>query len=351
MSPALAAASGPDLLSLICTVRSGSRREKLLAARRLGTLAADERQRGALLSAGALHSLAHLVSIAADGWPDVELEASRAMATLVPSVDDPALLLRYSHAVLQALRLLLEARDDPQAQGQGALAGGLGEDSYDRRRQVAANALAHLAVVLQHEFKNAALGGAPGERPPLWSPAPPSRGAGAGAGAGLGLGLAQEDTAKLLEAIVVALLTVCGRGAYRDRGSISWSPQRQPRHESQGGGGEVAEESISRGPSGSAGYASLPGLDDDATMLAAFSISQLAQYEGSRVMLVNRGVLSVLMAWLQSSCRDLKRHAACTIASLCFRPDERSSSGLLADLSDHALSARSNRVDVYTMGW
>jgi len=83
---------------------------------------------------------------------------------------------------------------------------------------------------------------------------------------------------------------------------------------------------------------------DEATVLSAFSVSHLAQYEGSRVLLVNKGVLPILVHWLASGDRDLQRYAACTVASLCCRPEQRPSDGSHGDTP-------SPQMDVYTSGW
>lgn len=86
------------------------------------------------------------------------------------------------------------------------------------------------------------------------------------------------------------------------------------------------------------------GQVDEATILSAFSVSHLAQYEGSRVLLVNKGVLPILVHWLASGNRDLQRYAACTVASLCCRPEHRYVDG------EHNYSDPPH-LDVYTSGW
>ena len=163
----------PNLLSLICTVRSGSRVDKHQAALNLAELAQNPLYLGEVLSAGGLHSLVHLYNSTSD-WPEVEYEASRAIALLIPGIQDPSLLLRYSQGILGALHMVLKAHEGTSSLPVDvSLLGGLEQardfvarrpndsalshvrssENLHQRRHVVATALAHLAVTLQVRWK------------------------------------------------------------------------------------------------------------------------------------------------------------------------------------------------------
>jgi len=160
----------PNLLSLICTVRSGSRIDKHQAALNLAELAQNPLYLGEVLSAGGLHSLVHLFNSTAE-WPEVQYEAARAIALLIPGIQDPSLLLRYAQGILGALNMVLKAHegtsfllDDANLisglerakdfvgkrfQGDSAPSPARSNEDLPKRRHIVATALAHLGVTLQ----------------------------------------------------------------------------------------------------------------------------------------------------------------------------------------------------------
>jgi hypothetical protein len=342
----------PNLISLICTCRSGTRSDKFVAAVTLAELAQSPKCRAEVLSAGALKALVNLYTSANEMlFTEVEYQAAWAIALLVPGVDNSSELFRCCHGVLNALKLLLNRAEMTEVAGEdigqlevtsvgegGSLPVGSKEDR-GKRLHVVALALTHLAVLLQNEWKASAI---PQHNPRGRSASISTWGKGS-----TSLPSDADKPLDLLVSLVLQVASAIGVLGGHHRGSVS--------ARSLGRGDEVVEESISRGNSGTGDAISIDSIaqveSGMETMLSvASSISQLAQSEGSRVQLVSRGVLPLLVTWLCSGAKELQRYAASTVASLCCRPDQRTDVPW-PDFTESTSGTGGTILDVYTSGW
>ncbi len=253
-------------------------------------------------------------------WEDVALAAAKAAACTIPGVEDASTVLRYSHAILDALKLLLTKA-------------GPGEGRCHCRHLVA-RVLAHMIVIIKHEWR-AATSDQPSTSASFlaWTTSHTT---------------ASTTIKDSLESVVEIAMMLAegekdcsgsGSGGANGQGEQLAPPQPQQQQQQQTGEGQ------------------------DATVLTAFSIAQMAHIEGSRVLLVNRGLLPTLERWLASPVKDLQRHGASIFASLCQRshpqgPHSQSTaaapgsvarrrSGGAGDEADDSLII-ANDLDVYT---
>lgn len=264
-----------------------------------------------MISCGGLPSLLGLVNLPPP-WEGVALAAAKAAAYTILGVEEAQLVLRFSHAILDALKLLLTTAGAAgssssssngggnEGGGECASGGGDGQATVDSSssnvlqegrchyRHLVARVLAHMIVIIKHEWR-AATADQPSTSASFlaWTTSHT---------------IASTTIQDSLESVVeIAMMLAEGE------------------KDCSGGGGGSSNNSSSSSGKGRLLPPATSGEGQDATVLTAFSIAQMAHIESSRVTLVNRGLLPILERWLASPVPDLQRHGASIFASLCQR--------------------------------
>lgn len=222
-------------------------------------------------------------------WEGVALAAAKAAAYTITGVEEAQLVLRFSHAILDALKLLLTTAGTAGSSNGGVVGGecaseggggggqataGSGHnvlrEGRCHYRHLVARVLAHMIVIIKHEWR-AATADQPSTSASFlaWTTSHT---------------VASTTIQDSLESVVEIAMMLAEAEKDCNGGGVSSSGEGQ-----------------------------------DATVLTAFSIAQMAHIESSRVTLVNRGLLPILERWLASPVPDLQRHGASIFASLCQR--------------------------------